>query len=69
MVGAGGVTAERPLADEEDGRQNFELGVGVDGGVGGVEQDRPREADVGTGEWDGLGVEGKGVGKQELEDC
>lgn len=63
------VGADKPLADEEDGRQNLEFGVGVEGGVGGDEQDRPIEADVGTGEWDGLGVEGEGVGKQESEDC
>lgn len=69
MVGAAGVTADKLLADEEDGRQNLEFGVGVEGGVGGDEQVGPRETDVGTGEWDGLGVEGEGVGKQELEDC
>lgn len=36
-------------------RQDVELGVGVEGGVG---EDEPREASVGTGEGDGLRVEG-----------
>ncbi len=37
----------------------MELGVGVEGGVGEDEQDGPREANVGTGEGDGLRVEGE----------
>lgn len=49
----------KPLAEGDDGRKDVELGVGVDGGVGEDEQDGPRETDVGTGEGDGLRVEGE----------
>lgn len=68
-MGAGKGTADIPLADEEDGKQNLEFGVGVEGGVGEAEHEGPREADVGTGERDGLGVEGDEEEMQELEEC
>lgn len=53
MEDAGGVRDEMPLAEGDEGRQ-----VGVEGG-GGVGADRPREVNVGTGEGDGLRVEGE----------
>lgn len=53
------------LAEGEDGRQDVEVGVGVEGGVGEDEQDGLREADVGIGERDGLGVEGEEEGMLE----
>lgn len=43
----------------------MEVGVGVEGGVGEDEQDGSREADVGIGERDGLGVEGEEEGMLE----
>lgn len=49
--------ADKPLADEEDGRRDVEFGVEVAGG----------EEDVGTGDVDG--VEGEDGGMQELEEC
>lgn len=59
MEDAGRVREEMLLAEGNDGRQDVELGVGVEGGVGEDEQDGPREADVRTGEGDGLRVEGE----------
>lgn len=69
MVGAGRGRADKPLADEEDGRQNLEFGVGVRGGVGEDEQEGSREGDAEIGDGDGLRVEGEEEGMQELEDC
>ena len=50
---------EKSLAAREDRRQDVELGTGVEGGVGEDELDGAREANVGTGEGDGLRVEGE----------
>lgn len=44
---------ERPFAERDEGRQDVERGIGVDGGEGEDEEDGPREADVGTGEVEG----------------
>ena len=44
---------ERPLDERDEGRQDVERGIGVEGGEGEDEEDRPREADVGTGEEEG----------------
>lgn len=62
MEDAGRWREERPLAEGDDGRQDVEPGVGVEGGVGVDEQDGSREADVGTGDGDRLGVEGEEEG-------
>lgn len=59
MDDADRVREEKPSAEGDDGRQDVELGAGVEGGVGEDEQDGPREANVGTGEGDGLRVEGE----------
>lgn len=44
---------ERPLDERDEGRQDVERGIGVEGGEGEDEEDGPREADVGTGEEEG----------------
>jgi len=59
---AGRDRADKPLADEEDGRQDMELGVGVDASVGENDEDGPEEADKGTG------VEVVEEGMQEFEE-
>lgn len=62
MEDAGSGRGERPFTEGDDGRQDVEPGVGVEGGVGEEEQDGSREADVGTGEGGRLGVEGEEEG-------
>lgn len=46
---------DKPLTEGADGRG----AVGVEGGLGEEKHEGPREADVGTGDGDGLRVEGE----------